>query len=132
MRSLLHRIWESPRLIPVLSVMSVLALAAAAWAVFGVMAQDNARERDRIESDLAGCARGNRLRLQVRAIGAANQEMVEQILDIVLPPGRSERVDEIIADLQPVLDRHEAEVEKVELVDCEEVTPGSPTTTKGT
>jgi hypothetical protein len=132
--SVLRRLWESPRLIPVLSVLTVIALVGAAWSVFGVLAQDDARERDRVESDLAGCDRGNRLRLQVIALGEADQEMVAEILDIVLPTGRNVRIDEVRAQLQPVLDEHQAAIDDIELIDCERVTPGtkSTTTTEGT
>lgn len=119
-------------MVPVLSVLTVIALAGAAFSVFGVLAQDDARERDRIESDLASCERGNRLRVQVRAIGEADQEMIEGILDVVLPPGRTARVDEIRAELEPVLDRHRATVEQVELIDCAAVTPGGTSTTTTT
>ena len=125
-----RRLWESPKLIPVLSVLTVVALAAAAFAVFGVLAQDEARERDRIASDLAGCERGNRLRLQVRALGEADQDMLEGVIDVVLPVGTSERVDQIRADLDPILDHHQARIDAIELIDCEAVTPGiGPTTT---
>lgn len=126
---LLNRMWQSPRLIPVLSVLTVIALAGAAYAVFGVLAVDEQRERDRIEADLASCERGNRLRLQVIALGEAGQDMVEGILDIVLPLGASARVDEIRSQLEPVLSRHQARIDDIQLTHCQAVTPGSP---KGT
>ncbi len=125
----LRRVWASPRLIPVLSVLTVIALAAAAFAVFGVLAQDDARERDRVATDLAACERGNTLRLQVVALGDADQDMVSGVLDVVLPVGRSPQVDQIRADLEPILARHQARIDDIELVDCSQVTAGAKTPT---
>jgi len=130
--SLLRKMWESPRFIPALSVMTVVALAAAAFAVFGVLAQDEARERDRVAADLAACERGNRLRVQVIALGEADQDMVTGILDVVLPAGQSIRVDEIRAELQPILNRHQARIDDIQLTDCNAVTRGAPPSTRGT
>lgn len=129
--SVFRRLWLSPRLIPLLSVMTVVALAAAAFAVFGVLAQDEARERDRVASDLGACSRGNTLRLQVVALGEADQDMVGSILDIVLPIGVSPQIDEIRGELAPVLAEHRAAIDDIELIDCASVTPGNnPTTTE--
>lgn len=128
--TLLRRLWDSPRLIPVLSVMTVVALAAAAFAVFGVLAQDDKREQDRIEADLASCDRGNVLRLQVVALGEADQAMMNGILDVVLPVGSSAHVDDIRRQLDPVLNRYQARVDDIELVDCDAVTNGAATTTE--
>lgn len=124
--SLFRRTWDSPRLLPVLSVLTVIALAGAAFAVFGVLAQEGALERDRIAADLASCERGNRLRLEVVAIGDASQDMLEGILDVVLPIGTTARVDQIRADLAPVMAEHEARVSAIQLVDCADVTRGAP------
>jgi hypothetical protein len=130
--TLFRHLWEWPRLIPVLSVLTVIALAGAAYAVFGVLAVDERQERDRIAADVASCTRGNTLRVQVRAIGAADQEMIEGILDVVLPASGHPTVDQIRADLQPVLARHRATVEDIELTDCASVTPGGEPTTTST
>lgn len=125
-----RRIWESPRLIPVLSVMTVVALAGAAFAVFGVLAQDQARERDRLAADLASCERGNVLRLQVRALGEADQNLVTGILDIVLPSGSEPRVDVLRDQLTPVLAEHQATIEDIVAVDCQQLVHGGrPTIT---
>lgn len=126
------RLVNHPRTIQVLAPATVLALAAAAWAVFGVLAVDQQQERDRISADLAACERGNVLRLQVIAIGGAGQDMVQGVLDIVLPEGTSERVDQIRQDLQPILARHQGRVDEIKLTDCSTVVPGArPTTTEG-
>lgn len=132
MAPVLRRAWESPRLLPILSVMTVLALAGAAFAVFGVLAQDNARERDRIASDIAGCERGNVLRLQVRALGEADQDLVTGILDIVLPAGREPSVDRLREQLTPVLVEHQATIEDIVQVDCRSLVLGGSTTTTPT
>lgn len=129
---MIRRLWEHPKLIPVLSVLTVIALAGAAFAVFGVLAADDARERDRIAADLAGCTRGNVLRLQVVAIGDANQEMLEGVLDVVLPIGRTQRVDDIRAELEPVLAEHRARIDDIELTDCAEAVHGARPSTAPT
>ena len=126
---MLRRIYSSPWLIPVLSVLTVAALAASAWAVFGVLGADEQRDRDRIRADLTGCERGNKLRAQVIAVGNANEEMLQGVVDVVLPADsvngeRAQRIREIRAALQPVFDRHRDAVDDIELVNCLAVTPG--------
>ena len=122
---MIRRLWEHPKLIPVLSVLTVIALAAAAFAVFGVLAADDARERDRISADYAACQRSNTIRLQLVALGEANADMIETIIDVVLPMGSTTRVDEIRDRLEPVLAEHEAQVDEIKLVDCVALTPGT-------
>lgn len=133
-----RRMWESPRFIPVLSVLTVIALAAAAFAVFGVLAQDNARERDRVAADIQACTRGNVLRGQVIEVGNANEQLVRGIIDVVLPEGsaspeRAARVAEVRAALEPLFDRHRLAVDDIQLTDCRAAVPGvrSSTTTEG-
>lgn len=128
---LFRRLWDSPRLIPVLSVMTVLALASAAYAVFGVLAVDQQQERDRVASDLAACERGNDGRRSDIRIARATEDMVQQIIDTVLPAGASDRVDTIRMELEPVFVRHRQAVARIEIIRCAEVVPGgSPTTTE--
>lgn len=123
---LLRRVWDSPRLIPVLSVLTVIALAAAAFAVFGVLAGDRERERDRIAVDAAACERGNVLRVQVVDIGNANEELVEGVVDVVLSfVSNVETVDGIRRQIEPVLEQHRMAVDAIELVDCRRVVPGT-------
>lgn len=142
---LLNRMWQSPRLIPILSVLTVIALAGAAYAVFGVLAVDEQQERDRISADLASCARGNILRQTIMdlakadvALGVADGETFAGIIDAALPPGANPRIDEIRAEIQPYLDERDevlsvlvAIADTIVLTDCASVTPGgsTPTTT---
>lgn len=134
---MLRKMWESPRFIPVLSILTVVALAAAAFAVFGVLAQDDARERDRIAADMTACNRGNVLRAQVIEVGNANEDLVHGIIDVVLPAGtvngeRARRVNEIRAALEPLFARHRVAVDDIQLTDCRAAVPGSRRTTTTT
>ena len=131
---ILRRIYSSPWLIPVLSVLTVAALAASAWAVFGVLEQDHQREQDRIAADVTACERGNILRGQVIAVGDANEELVQGIIDVVLPPDvvngdRAERISEIRAALAPLFAQHRDAVDDISLTDCQNAVPGARTTT---
>lgn len=136
-RTLLRRLWDSPRLIPTLSVLTVLALAAAAFAVFGVLAQDDARERDRIAVDLAACDRVNILRRQVIELGEANETAITSILDIAIPepsgddPARDARIAALRAELAPVLADLDAVGAQIELTDCTAVTRGATVPPEG-
>lgn len=125
----LRRMWESPRLIPALSVLTVLALAAAAFAVFGVLAVDEQQERDRVASDLASCERGNDGRRSDIKIAEATEGMIQGIIDEVLPAGSSPRVDQIRADIEPIVVRHRDAVAEIKIIDCQAVVPGGSTST---
>jgi hypothetical protein len=130
-RRLLHRIYASSWLVPVLSVIAVTSLAASAWAVFGVLEADAQRNQDRIDSDLAACSRTNALRVQIHDIGDANEELVRGIVDIVLPADltngeRAARVAEIRAQFEPLFAHHRDAVDAIRIVDCRAVVPGAP------
>lgn len=120
----LRRLWDSPKLIPTLSILTVVALAAAAYAVFGVLAVDQQQEDDRIASDLASCERGNDGRRSDIRIARATEDMVQEIIDTVLPAGASDRVDSIRIELEPVFIRHRNAVAQIKIIDCSLVVPG--------
>ena len=124
--TLLRRVYEHPKFIPVLGLVSVVAFALAVFGVVKVLAEDDARERERIASDLASCLRGNVLRSQVRDIGQADQAMVQGILDVVFPEDvGSPRITDIRARLAPILNEHALAVAEVALTDCEKAVPGA-------
>lgn len=127
----IDRLLSHPAALKVLAPLTVIALAAAAFAVFGVLANDAQREQDRVSSDMASCTRGNLLRSQVRDIGAADQAMIQNILDVVLPANRDQRAADMRSQLEPILAEHERAVAQIKLVDCQELVPGASTTTPG-
>lgn len=134
MKGALHRMWDSPRLIPVLAALTVAALLTAGGAVIGVLILDNQQERDRIASDIASCERGNIGRTSDIRIARATEHLIQGIIDKVLPAGSSVRVDKIRDDLEPLFQTHREAVAQIRLVECTEVVPGvSPrsTTTEG-
>lgn len=122
----LRKVWESPWLIPALSVMTVFALAAAVWAVFGVMAGDLERERDRIAVDLSSCERGNVGRQSDIDVAYATEDLIQGILDVVFANVRDPNTAEALEDqMAPLFAEHRAVVDRIELIDCESVVLGS-------
>lgn len=122
---LLRKVWDSPRLLPVLSVMTVLALAGAAFAVFGVLASDSERERDRIASDLASCERGNIGRQTDIDIAHATEDLIDGILTVVFARAADPATaGQIGVELEPLFQEHRAAVAQIQLIDCETVVPG--------
>lgn len=127
----LDRMASHPNALKVLAPMTVFGLGLAAFAVFGVLAQDDAREHDRIATDLAACDRVNVLRTQVIELGEANQTAITSILDIAIPaptgtdPERDARLTALRAELAPVLADLDAVGAQIELTDCTAVTAGA-------
>ena len=133
-RSWIVRAYNHPWWIPALSVVAVISLVGT-MVLFVLYAADQSSERHkRISTDVAFCERANDLRRQVVAIGAANEEMLKGVIDVVLPPDatngeRAERILEIRAEMQPVFDEHSAAVDEIRLIDCASI-PGAPSTTE--
>lgn len=125
------RVYEHPKFLPIFAFVSVVSFVLATVALAQTLAQDQRREDDRVAADLAGCVRGNVLRGQVRDIGEADQAMVQGVIDVVLPAGGSARIDQIRAQLAPILNEHAAAVAEVALTNCAKAVPGAtaPTTT---
>lgn len=121
------RIYQHDKFLPYLGLFVVVTFALATAALAGTIAQAQQREDDRVTADLASCNRGNLLRGQVVLIGQADQEMVRGVLDVVLPEDRDERTRQIRAELAPILADHAEAVAEIQLVNCDELVPGAPT-----
>ena len=127
----LRRAYHHPAWIPALSGVALASLVGT-MVLFSLFITDQRSERsNRINADVTACERGNRLRSQVIAVGDANEEMLQGVVDVVLPRDsvngeRAQRIREIRAALEPVFDRHRDAIDDIELIDCQAVTPGAP------
>ena len=119
-------------------VIGIALLVSVGATVLGVInAESIAREADRREiervaADLSGCERGNTLRRQVVAIGRANEDLVDGILDVFLGGARDQDAAGDLRDrLAPVFADHRTAIEAIELTDCQSSVAGSTPTTEG-
>jgi hypothetical protein len=113
-----------------LTACAVMALFMSTFAVVKYTQTQANRERDRITSDVQGCERGNNLRQQIIDIAAAQEDLVDGILDTFLnPEDRSPQVQARIAALRdrlsPLFVKYEEKVAQIELVDCQARVPGA-------
>jgi hypothetical protein len=117
--------WASPRLIPVLSGVAILSLIMSTYVVVRFAQSQSERERDRIESDYTGCERGNVLRGQVVELGEGVEDALYGVLSTVLDRVNPTTADELRAEFAPTLERLDAVVHDIEIIDCRSVVPGA-------
>jgi hypothetical protein len=139
LRRFTDRVVLDYRFLPALAAATVVCLAMAAWAVFGVLAIDNQRERDRIVSDIASCERVNVLRGQVNDGFTATADAFDRTFEVTIPypdgtnPERDARITAVRTELADVLADLHAVIDSIEPVDCVDAVPGSkPTNTTTT
>ena len=122
MRSSWGRIYQSTKFIPALTLLAVVSLLLSTYSVVQYAQAQSQRETDRVTADVASCERGNVLRAQVAALGAANNELITGILDVVLVTDAGLTIR---ADLEPLLDEYRSVIASIVLVDCQALTPGA-------
>lgn len=123
---------DGPRRPPIfLIAMAVLAIVSLALGVInqvGQQAIQSQRNDDRIQSDLAACARGNVVRAQIKDGFAGVDEAVVGILDAFFGaarPDQSERVAELRAQLVAPLAKLDKASAAIAIVDCKKAVPGA-------
>lgn len=112
------RMVSHPAALKVLAPLTVIALAAAAFAVFGVLAADEARERDRQAADLASCGRGNIIRGDQKAIVDGVVEALDGILQSTYRHIPTDLADVLASEQEPVLVELRVIGESIEIVDA--------------
>lgn len=124
------RLLSHPAALKVLAPLTVIALAGAAFAVFGVLANDAQRESDRISADLASCTRGNVFRSDQKAIVDGVVTALEGILQSTYRHIPRTLADQLAAEQEPVLLELRVIGDSIELVNCQALIPGASTTTE--
>ena len=121
--------YHHPWWIPALSIVAVIALIGT-MVLFVLYAADQRNERqNRHATDVTLCNRANTLRGQVIRIGDANEEMLQGVIDVVLPADsangeRAARIREIREALEPVFAKHSAAVDEIRFLDCAAIPGG--------
>lgn len=109
-----------------LVVIGVLALGLSVKNAVDISAEEDARERDRVVADIAGCERGNVFRSDVIGIAVATRDLVDGILDTIFATVDNRDVVAMIdAQLAPLFDEFETAVDRIELTDCTKAVPGA-------
>lgn len=115
-----------------LTTVAVLGLLLSTWSVVKYTQSRAEQERDRISSDVRGCERGNELRREIRALGQAQEDLIDGILDVFLTPGpttspeaakRYDAVREVLAPLFVTYEKRLAAIEDDTV--CTAVVPGA-------
>jgi hypothetical protein len=115
-------------LLTVLTIAVVVGIVSLILSVQNALDQreaSNQRERDRIESDLASCQRGNVFRQQVIDLGSASDTTMTQILDTIFASTTRPEAQELRRQLDVPLVDFRTTVRSIHLIDCQAAVPGA-------
>lgn len=87
---------------------------------------NDAREVERIASDLSSCERGNVGRQSDIDIAMATENLIRKILAVTFAAaGDRPAIAALEAQLEPIFDEHRQAVARIEIIDCRAVVPGA-------
>lgn len=127
---------RKPRgLIAFLTTCALVGLVALLLSVNNALAlgrESDQREAERVASDVKSCERGNVFRQSVLTIGAAQEALVDGILDRIFTTSAAQRtpeqqanVEALRASLAPLFTDYEKALATITLTDCKQAVPGA-------